>query len=128
MRAIRKLVFVGAHVAEHPEDLIYVGQLLEANPNLYVDIGARCAELGRQPYTAREFFLKYADRILFGTDLIPDVNMYRLHFRFLETRDEYFEYPSHASRQGRWNIYGLFLPDDVLRRIYRENALALLRQ
>lgn len=121
-----KTTFVGAHVAEHPEDLAYVSQLLDRNPNLQVDIGARCAELGRQPYTAREFFLKYADRILFGTDLIPEVNMYRLHFRFLETRDEYFEYPSHASRQGRWNIYGLFLPDDVLRRVYRENALQLL--
>jgi predicted TIM-barrel fold metal-dependent hydrolase len=122
-----KTTFVGAHVAEHPEDLAYVSRLLDANPNLHVDISARCAELGRQPYTAREFFLKYADRILFGSDLIPDVEMYRLYFRFLETRDEYFEYPSHASRQGRWNIYGLFLPDEVLRRVYRENALRLLR-
>ena len=52
--------------------------------------------------------------------------MYRLYFRFLETADEYLEYPSHASRQGRWNIYGLFLPDDVLRKVYRENALRLL--
>ena len=121
-----KTVFVGAHVAEHPEDLAYVSQLLDANPNLYLDIGARCAELGRQPYTARQFFLRYADRILFGTDLIPEVEMYRLHFRFLETTDEYFEYPSHASRQGRWNIYGLFLPDEVLRRVYRENARKLL--
>ena len=120
--------FVAAHVAEHPEDLSYVSRLLDLHSNLYVDIGARCAELGRQPYTAREFFLKHSGRILFGTDLIPDVNMYRLHYRFLETRDEYFEYPSHASRQGRWNIYGLFLPDDVLRWIYRENALLLLKK
>ena len=123
-----KTTFVAAHVAEHPEDLAYVSRLLELHSNLYVDIGARCAELGRQPYTAREFFLKYSGRILFGTDLIPDVNMYRLHYRFLETRDEYFEYPSHASRQGRWNIYGLFLPDDVLRWVYRENALLLLKK
>jgi predicted TIM-barrel fold metal-dependent hydrolase len=122
----RKTTFVGAHVAEHPEDLAYVSKLLEANPNLQVDIGARCAELGRQPYTARNFFLKFADRILFGTDLIPEVNMYRLHYRFLETRDEYFEYPSHASRQGRWNIYGLYLPEDVLRKVYRDNAGRLL--
>jgi predicted TIM-barrel fold metal-dependent hydrolase len=118
--------FVAAHVAEHPEKLSYVSELLETYPNVHVDIGARSAELGRQPYTSREFFLKHSDRILFGTDLIPDVRMYRLHFRFLETADEYFEYPSHASRQGRWNIYGLFLPDDVLRRVYRENALRLL--
>jgi predicted TIM-barrel fold metal-dependent hydrolase len=121
-----KTTFIGAHVAEHPEDLAYVSNLLEKNPNLHVDIGARCAELGRQPYTAREFFLKYADRILFGTDLIPEVEIYRLHYRFLETRDEYFEYPSHASRQGRWNIYGLHLPDDVLQKVYRHNAVRLL--
>lgn len=121
-----RTTFVAAHVAERPEKLSYVSELLDTHPNVHVDIGARSAELGRQPYTAREFFLKYADRILFGTDLVPDANMYRLHFRFLETADEYFEYPSHASRQGRWNIYGLFLPDDVLKRVYRENALRLL--
>ena len=118
--------FVAAHVAEAPENLAYVAALLDQCPNVVVDIGARVAELGRQPYTARDFFLRYSDRILFGTDLIPQEEMYRLHFRFLETADEYFEYPSHASRQGRWNIYGLFLPGDVLRRIYRENALKLL--
>jgi len=119
--------FVAAHVAEHPEDLAQVSQLLNTYPNVHVDIAARCAELGRQPYTAREFFLRYPNRILFGTDLIPDTEMYRLHYRFLETRDQYFDYPSHASRQGRWSIYGLFLPDDVLRRVYHENALALLK-
>ena len=121
-----RTTFVAAHVAERPEKLSYVSELLDKYPNLFVDIGARSAELGRQPYTARTFFLKHADRILFGTDLVPEVEMYRLHFRFLETADEYFEYPSHASRQGRWNIYGLFLPDDVLKRVYRENALRLL--
>ncbi|WP_035355901.1 amidohydrolase family protein [Edaphobacter aggregans] len=118
--------FVGAHCAESGEDLAYLSQQLEALPNLLIDISARTPELGRQPYTARAFFLKYADRILFGTDLLPEVEMYRLYFRFLETADEYFEYPSHASRQGRWNIYGLFLPEDVLRKVYRENALRLL--
>lgn len=118
--------FVGAHCAESGEDLAYLAEQMDALPNLMVDISARTPELGRQPYRAREFFLKYADRILFGTDLLPEVEMYRLYFRFLETADEYFEYPSHASRQGRWNIYGLFLPDDVLRKVYRENALKLL--
>ncbi len=123
-----KTKFVAAHVAEHPENLEYVGRLLDACPNVFVDIGARCAELGRQPYTARKFFLEYSNRILFGTDLVPESDMYRLHFRFLETDDQYFEYPSHASRQGRWNIYGLFLPDEVLRRVYRENAKRLLKR
>jgi predicted TIM-barrel fold metal-dependent hydrolase len=123
-----KTTFVAAHVAERPENLEYVGHLLETYPNVFVDIGARCAELGRQPYTARKFFLKYSDRILFGTDLVPESEMYRLHFRFLESDDQYFEYPSHASRQGRWNIYGLFLPDEVLRRVYRDNASRILKR
>ena len=118
--------FVAAHVAESSEDLGYVATLLEHNPNLYIDISARTAELGRQPYTSRQFIIKFADRVLFGTDLVPEVAIYRLHYRFLETADEYFEYPSHASRQGRWNIYGLFLPADVLEKIYRANALKLL--
>ena len=118
--------FVAAHVAECGENLSRAAKMLETFPNVYIDISARASELGRQPYTARELFLRFADRILFGADLLPEESMYRLYFRFLETTDEYFEYPSHASRQGRWNIYGLFLPDGVLRKVYRENALKLL--
>lgn len=118
--------FVAAHVAESGENLDRAAALLENLPNVFVDISARVSELGRQPYRAREFFLRFADRILFGTDLLPDTAMYRQYFRFLETADEYFEYPSHASRQGRWNIYGLRLPDTVLRKVYRDNALRLL--
>ncbi len=121
-----KTTFVAAHVAESGENLKRVTRLLETRSNLLVDISARASELGRQPYSAREFFLRFADRILFGADLLPEEQMYRLYFRFLETADEYFDYPSHASRQGRWNIYGLNLPDDVLRKVYRENALRLL--
>lgn len=121
-----RTTFVGAHIGESSENLAAVAALLNEFPNFYVDLSARAAELGRQPYTARKFFLKYADRILFGTDLLPDVEMYRLYYRFLETDDEYFDYPSHASRQGRWKIYGIHLPDEVLRKVYRENALKLL--
>jgi predicted TIM-barrel fold metal-dependent hydrolase len=121
-----KTTFVAAHIAENSENLANVTAMLEANPNVLVDISARVSELGRQPYSARRFFLRFADRILFGSDLVPEVDMYRLYYRFLETEDEYFEYPSHASRQGRWNIYGINLPDDVLRKVYRDNALKLL--
>jgi len=127
-RVIRRhprTTFVCAHMGESGEDLGVVEQLLQTNPNVYVDISARASELGRQPFSARRFFLRFADRIVFGTDLLPDARMYRLYFRFLETEDEYFEYPSHASRQGRWSIYGLHLPDDVLEKIYRANALKL---
>jgi len=73
---------------------------------------------------------------MFGTDATPHVHnypqqlfggdLYSIYYRFLETADEYFDYPSHASRQGRWNVYGQFLPEDVLRKVYRENALKLL--
>jgi predicted TIM-barrel fold metal-dependent hydrolase len=121
-----KTTFVAAHVAECGENLARVANLLETYPNVYIDISARASELGRQPYSARALFLKFADRILFGADLVPEESMYRLFYRFLETADEYFEYPSHASRQGRWEIYGIDLPDDVLRKVYKENALRLL--
>jgi predicted TIM-barrel fold metal-dependent hydrolase len=120
--------FVAAHIAENSEDLQRVSAMLDACPNVMVDISARASELGRQPYSARKFFLRFANRILFGADLVPDVEMYRLYYRFLETADEYFEYPTHASGQGRWCIYGLDLPEDVLRKVYRENALRLLPQ
>lgn len=121
-------VFVGAHIAENSEDLARVSAMLDACPNVLVDLSARASELGRQPYSARRFFLRYADRILFGADLVPEISMYQLYYRFLETEDEYFEYPTHASRQGRWNIYGLYLPDEVLQKVYRGNALKLLPQ
>jgi predicted TIM-barrel fold metal-dependent hydrolase len=123
-----RTTFVGAHIAENSEDLQRVSEMLDACPNVLVDISARASELGRQPYSARKFFLRFADRILFGADLVPEIEMYRLYYRFLETADEYFEYPTHASGQGRWNIYGLDLPEDVLRKVYRENALRLLPQ
>jgi predicted TIM-barrel fold metal-dependent hydrolase len=122
-----KTTFVCAHIAESGENLARATRLLETYSNVYIDISARASELGRQPYSSRELFLRFADRILFGTDLLPEQSMYRLYFRFLETADEYFEYPSHASRQGRWNIYGLHLPDDVLRKVYRDNAARLLK-
>ena len=124
----RETKFIGAHVGCNAEDLGWVSSLIDRCPNLYVDIGARLAELGRQPYTAREFFIKHADRILFGTDLPPNLDMFRLHYRFLESRDEYFPYSiEEQPPQGRWMIYGLHLPDDVLRKVYFDNAARLLK-
>ncbi|AXC12639.1 hypothetical protein ACPOL_3350 [Acidisarcina polymorpha] len=122
-----KTTFVAAHVAESGEDLSRATKLLETYPNVLIDISARASELGRQPYSARRLFLRFPDRILFGAELLPQETMYRLYFRFLETEDEYFKYPSHASTRGRWNIYGLNLPDEVLLKVFRENALRLLR-
>ena len=103
--------------------------MLERCPNFYIDFAARIAELGRQPYTARRFFLKYADRILFGLDQPANVETYRMYYRFLETEDEYFNYSIRPPAQGRWRIYGLGLPDDVLEKVYlhQRSAVAALR-
>ena len=119
--------FIGAHVGCYAENLGWVGDLLDRCPNFYIDIGARIGELGRQPYTARKFFIQYADRILFGLDGGPDVDGYRLVYRFLETDDEYFNYNTgEVPEQGRWYTYGLYLPDDVLEKVYRRNAEKVL--
>ena len=119
--------FIGAHVGCYAENLGWVGALLDRCPNFYIDFSARIGELGRQPYSSRRFFIQYADRILFGTDSSPDLDAYRLYYRFLETDDEYFNYNlTPVPGQGRWYIYGLYLPDDVLRKIYYQNAERLL--
>lgn len=118
--------FIGAHVGCYAENLNWVGAVLDRCPNLYIDFSARLGELGRQPYTARRFFLKYADRILFGTDAGPSLEAYRLYYRFLETDDEYFNYgTSPTPPQGRWYAYGLYLPDEVLEQIYWKNAVRI---
>jgi predicted TIM-barrel fold metal-dependent hydrolase len=120
--------FVGAHVGCAAEDLRFVARLLDENPNLSVDIAARLGELGRQPYSARAFFLRHADRILFGVDMEPDPDVYAVHYRFLETLDESFDYGTEpVPGQGRWQVHGIGLPNDVLNKVYRDNARRILR-
>ena len=131
--------FIGLHVGHNAENLSSVSQALDRFPNLYVELGARIGELGRQPRTARRFFENYQDRILFGTDAIPSPEgdatpqqvfgdtLYEIYFRFLETEDDYFDYaPAKTPPQGRWRIYGLGLPDSVLKKVYFENAAQIL--
>ena len=102
--------------------------MLDAHPNLSVDIAARLAELGRQPYTARAFFLRHPTGSCSGPTSRPTRPCYRLHYRFLETFDESFDYSTdEVPGQGRWQIHGLGLPDDVLRAVYRDNARRVLR-
>ena len=122
-----KTIFIGAHVANSSEDLAQVSTWLDQYPNLVIEFASRIGELGRQPYTARDFFLKYQDRILFGTDgPWPEARL-QLYWRFLETRDEYFPYSEKDfPPQGFWNIYGISLPDEVLQKIYHGNALRIL--
>jgi predicted TIM-barrel fold metal-dependent hydrolase len=112
--------FVSLHMG-WPENLDWVARMLDQHLNVMVEFGAREAELGRQPRRTREFFLKYQDRIMFGTDNGMDEVMYRNHFRWLETADESFDYWGYPG-QGRWEIYGLELPDAVLENIYHANA------
>ena len=115
--------FIAAHLAFHGNDLARLGRLFDSHPNVYVDIAAVLAELGRQPYSAHDFLIKYQDRVLMGKD-IYDVNEYKWYFRALETRDEYFEY--YRKRHAFWRIYGFQVPDVVLKKIYYENALKLV--
>jgi predicted TIM-barrel fold metal-dependent hydrolase len=126
--------FVTLHVGNYAENLENVSQAMDRFPNMLVDLAARVGELGRQPRTARAFFEKYQDRIVFGTDATPHVrnypqqyfsgDLYSIYYRFLETDDEYFDYaPAKVPPQGRWRIYGINLPDDILRKVYNANAM-----
>lgn len=127
VRRHKNTTFIGAHVGCYAENLGWVSGLLDECPNFYVDISARLGELGRQPYTARRFFVTYSERILFGTDADAAPETYRLYYRFLETDDEYFNYNlSDLPKQGRWYAYGLYLPDDVLEKVYSLNAARLI--
>ncbi len=119
--------FIGAHVGCYAENLGFVAQMLDDCPNYSIDISARLGELGRQPYRARRFFLDYPDRILFGLDDGVHLEGYRLSYRFFESDDEYFNYSTgDIPLQGRWNVCGLHLPDDVLKKFYYDNAARLL--
>jgi predicted TIM-barrel fold metal-dependent hydrolase len=117
--------FVALHVGGWPENLDYVSSVLDRFPNAYVELGARQAELGRQPKRTRKLFLDHPDRVLFGTDFTPDASLYSNFFRWLETEDECFPYFNHPE-QGRWEIYGVGLPDAVLEKVYRLNAERVL--
>jgi predicted TIM-barrel fold metal-dependent hydrolase len=139
-----KTIFLGIHLANHPESLDYVAKLLDTYPNLHVDTSARIPEIGRHPpKKTRAFFIKYQDRIMFGSDLIitpssmqlgsvsekpptvkDAIEFYALHRRFFETHDRQFAHPTPI--QGRWKIDGIGLSPDVLRKIYYTNADKLI--
>ena len=120
--------FIGAHMGCYGENLGWVGQMLDDCPNYYIDTSARFGEIGRQPYASRKFFIQYQNRILYGSDMSPDLYVYRLSYRLFETDDEYFNYnTSEVPGQGRFYAYGLYLPDAVLKQIYRENAMKVLK-
>ncbi len=135
-----KTQFLSLHVGHDAENLAFVGESLDRFPNMTVELGARIGELGRQPRASRRFFDKYQDRILFGTDAVPRPEgdkypqqvfkdeLFEIYYRFLETEDEYFDYaPAKVPPQGRWKIYGLGLSETILKKVYEDNAVRLLR-
>ena len=122
-----KTRFICAHMANNPEDLATVAGWLDRYPNMYVEFASRIGELGRQPYTAREFLIEYRDRVLFGTDGPWPELRWTYYWRFMETLDEYFPYSEKEfPPQGFWRIYGVGLPRRVQADIYYRNALQLL--
>lgn len=115
--------FINAHMGWYANNLGRLGELLDEMPNMYVGIGAVIQELGRQPRNAKKFFVKYQDRILFGKDAWnPDE--FPTYFRVLETADEYFPY--YKKYHAFWSMYGLDLPDGILKKVYYKNALKLI--
>lgn len=124
-----KTTFVIAHFGSYAENLGHVAQRMDRYDNMYVDMAARVAELGRVPYSSKAFFEKYQDRIVFGTDCCPlDLGQHAIYYRFLETMDEYFPYQPEGELpgQGRWRIYGIGLSDEILRKVYYQNACRIM--
>ena len=118
-----KTKFINAHLGWFGSDLKKLGELMDQYPNMYTEIGAVIAELGRQPRAGRDFLVKYQDRVMFGKDSwVPEE--YTTYFRVLETADDYFPY--HKRYHAFWRMYGLDLPDDVLKKIYYKNALKVI--
>jgi predicted TIM-barrel fold metal-dependent hydrolase len=115
-----RTTIVACHLGNQGNDLVALAAVLDRYPNLYVDISARDYEIGRAPRTAAKFLARYANRVLFGTDMERDAAMYRDWWRLLETADEYIP--------GRiwWRYYGLELPESVLESLYRGNARRIL--
>ena len=117
-----KTTFVAAHMGWHANDLGRLGRMLDAMPNLNVEVGAILYDLGRQPRAARDFFIKYQDRILFGKDSFQPEE-YPYYWRVFETKDDYFDY--YRNYHAFWKLYGIDLPDEVLKKVYSKNALRI---
>lgn len=115
--------FINAHLGWYGNDLEKLGTLMDELPNMYAEIGAVIAELGRQPRTAREWLIKYQDRVMMGKDTYKKEEYYT-YFRVLETNDEYFDY--YRKRHAHWKMYGLNLPDSVLEKLYYKNAMKVI--
>jgi predicted TIM-barrel fold metal-dependent hydrolase len=118
-----RTTWILAHLGWHGNNLARLGKMFDQSPNLHSEVGAVLYEIGRQPRFAREFFTKYQDRLLFGKDSYqPDE--YPYYWRVLETEDEYFDY--YRDYHAFWKLYGVGLPDAVLRKVYYQNAMRIV--
>jgi predicted TIM-barrel fold metal-dependent hydrolase len=117
-----RTTFVAAHMGWHANDLARLGRMFDAMPNVYAEVGAVLYDIGRQPRGAHDFFVKYQDRLLFGKDSYQPEE-YPYYWRVFETRDEYFDYYRHY--HAFWKLYGIDLPDSVLKKVYYQNALKI---
>ncbi|HEX6942339.1 MAG TPA: amidohydrolase family protein, partial [Gemmatimonadaceae bacterium] len=118
-----KTIFVAAHMGWQANNLQHFGKVLDM-PNVYTEVGAVLYDIGRQPRSARDFFIKYQDKILFGKDSFqPDE--YPYYWRVFETRDDYFDY--YRDYHAFWKLYGIDLPDEVLKKVYYKNALKIVK-
>jgi predicted TIM-barrel fold metal-dependent hydrolase len=117
-----KTTFVIAHLGWHANDLGRLGRMMEAMPNLHSEVGAVLYDIGRQPRAARDFFIRFQDRILFGKDSFQPEE-YPYYWRVFETRDDYFDY--YRDYHASWKLYGIDLPDEVLKKVYYKNALRI---
>jgi predicted TIM-barrel fold metal-dependent hydrolase len=117
-----KTTFVAAHLGWHANDLARLGKMFDEMPNLYSEVGAVLYDIGRQPRSAHDFFVKYQDRILFGKDSFQPEE-YPYYWRVFETRDDYFDY--YRNYHAFWKLYGIDLPDSVLKKVYYQNALKI---
>jgi predicted TIM-barrel fold metal-dependent hydrolase len=117
-----KTTFVAAHMGWHANDLGRLARMLDAMPNVYTEVGAVLYDIGRQPRAAHDFFVKYQDRVLFGKDSFQPEE-YPYYWRVFETRDDYFDY--YRGYHAFWKLYGIDLPDSVLKKVYYQNALKI---
>jgi predicted TIM-barrel fold metal-dependent hydrolase len=120
-----RTTFISAHLSWLGQDLGRLGRTLDSIPNMNVEVAAALYEIGRQPRAGRAFFVKYQDRILMGKDTFGGEDEYAVYFRIFETNDEYF--PWYRRRHAFWGMYGLALPDSVLRKVYYRNALRIVK-
>jgi predicted TIM-barrel fold metal-dependent hydrolase len=121
-RKHKNVTFVAAHMGWHANDLGHLAKMLDAMPNVYTEVGAVLYDIGRQPRGAHDFFVKYQDRILFGKDSFQPEE-YPYYWRVFETRDDYFDY--YRGYHAFWKLYGIDLPDSVLKKVYYQNALRI---